>query len=47
MAADFSTAADSDDTDVTDRFDLDTGQRDNFYDHWSSCKKKRCSSTDW
>ena len=32
MAADFSTAADSDDTDVTDRFDLDTGQRDNFYD---------------
>jgi hypothetical protein len=32
MAADFSTAADSDDTDVTDRFELDTGQRDNFYD---------------
>ena len=32
MAADFSTAADSDDTDVTDRFNLDTGQRDNFYD---------------
>ena len=32
MAADFSTAADSDDTDVTDRFDLDTGQRDSFYD---------------
>ena len=32
MAADFSTAADSGDTDVTDRFDLDTGQRDNFYD---------------
>ena len=32
MAADFSTVADSDDTDVTDRFDLDTGQRDNFYD---------------
>ena len=32
MAADFSTAADADDTDVTDRFDLDTGQRDNFYD---------------
>jgi len=32
MAADFSTAADSADTDVTDRFTLDTGQRDNFYD---------------
>ena len=32
MAADFSTAADTDDTDVTDRFELDTGQRDNFYD---------------
>ena len=32
MAADFSTVADSDDTDVTDRFTLDTGQRDNFYD---------------
>ena len=32
MAADFSTAADSEDTDVTDRFNLDTGQRDNFYD---------------
>ena len=32
MAADFDTVADSDDTDITDRFDLDTGQRDNFYD---------------
>ena len=32
MAADFSTAASSADTDVTSRFDLDTGQRDNFYD---------------
>ena len=32
MAADFSTAASSEDTDITDRFDLDTGQRDNFYD---------------
>ena len=32
MSADFSTAADSGDTDVTNRFDLDTGQRDNFYD---------------
>ena len=32
MAADFSTAATTSDTDVTDRFDLDTGQRDTFYD---------------
>ena len=32
MAADFSTAATSEDTDVTDNFDLDSGQRDNFYD---------------
>ena len=32
MAADFDTVADSGDTDITDRFDLDTGQRDNFYD---------------
>ena len=32
MAADFSTVADADDTDITDRFDLDTGQRDTFYD---------------
>ena len=32
MAADFSTAATTSDTDITSRFDLDTGQRDNFYD---------------
>jgi len=32
MAADFSTAATTSDTDVTDRFTLDSGQRDNFYD---------------
>ena len=32
MAADFSTAATTSDDDITDRFDLDTGQRDNFYD---------------
>jgi hypothetical protein len=32
MAADFSTAADTDDVEVTDRFELDTGQRDNYYD---------------
>ena len=32
MAADFSTAATTSDTDITSRFNLDTGQRDNFYD---------------
>jgi len=32
MAADFSTAATTSDTDVTDSFTLDTGMRDNFYD---------------
>jgi hypothetical protein len=32
MAADFSTDATTSDTDVTSRFTLDTGQRDNFYD---------------
>ena len=32
MAADFSTAATTSDTNITDRFLLDTGQRDNFYD---------------
>ena len=30
--ADFSTDATTSDTDITSRFDLDTGQRDNFYD---------------
>jgi len=32
MAADFATDATSGDTNVSNRFDLDTGQRDNFYD---------------
>ena len=32
MATDFSTNATASDTDITDRFDLDNGQRDNFYD---------------
>ena len=32
MSANFSTNATSSDTDITSRFDLDTGQRDNFYD---------------
>ena len=32
MAADFEYAAATSDTDITSRFELDTGQRDNFYD---------------
>ena len=32
MAANFSSNATTSDTDVTDRYELDTGQRDNFYD---------------
>ena len=32
MSADFSTDATSSDTDITTRFQLDNGQRDNFYD---------------
>ena len=32
MAPDFSTTATTSHTDITDRFDLDNGQRDNFYD---------------
>jgi hypothetical protein len=32
MAANFSTNATTGDTEVTDRYELDTGQRDNFYD---------------
>ena len=32
MAADFSTPATVSDTNISDRFTLDTGQRDNFYD---------------
>ena len=32
MAPDFSTAATTSHTNITDRFDLDNGQRDNFYD---------------
>ena len=39
MAADFSTNATTGDTDVTDRFTLDTGQRDNFYDVGRLVKK--------
>ena len=32
MAADFSTDATTSDTDITDRFTLDNGQRDSYYD---------------
>ena len=32
MSGDFSTDATTSHTDITDRFDLDNGQRDNFYD---------------
>ena len=32
MSSGFGSVADSSDTDITDRFDLDNGQRDNFYD---------------
>ena len=32
MSPDFSTTATSSDVDITDRFELDNGQRDNFYD---------------
>ena len=32
MSADFDTAATTSDTDITDRFAFDTGQRDNYYD---------------
>ena len=32
MSGGFGSAASSSDTDITDRFDLDDGQRDNFYD---------------
>ena len=32
MSSDFSTAATSSDTDITNRFELDNGQRDNYYD---------------
>jgi hypothetical protein len=32
MSSGFGASASASDTDITDRFDLDTGQRDNFYD---------------
>ena len=32
MSPDFGTAATTSHTDITSRFDLDNGQRDNFYD---------------
>ena len=44
MAADFSTAATTSDDDITDRFDLDTGQRDNFYDIARLVRKSTASA---
>ena len=32
MSSGFGSSASSSDTDITSRFELDTGQRDNFYD---------------
>ena len=32
MSPDFDTDATTSHTDITDRFDLDNGQRDNYYD---------------
>ena len=32
MSSGFGSEASSSDTDITSRFELDTGQRDNFYD---------------
>ena len=32
MSGGFGTTATSSDVDITDRFELDNGQRDNFYD---------------
>ena len=39
MAADFTTDATTSDTDITDRFTLDNGQRDSFYDIGSIVRK--------
>ena len=45
MSADFSTTATTSDTDITDRFDLDNGQRDNFYDIGRIKLKTECINT--
>ena len=44
MSANFSTDAISTDTDVTDRFELDNGQRDNFYDISRLVRKKTATA---
>ena len=44
MAADFSTAATTSDDDITDRFTLDTGQRDNYYDVGRLVRKSSASA---
>ena len=44
MAADFSTAAATTDDDITDRFELDTGMRDNYYDVGRLVRKSSASA---
>ena len=45
MPPDFSTVATSSHTNITDRFDLDTYQRDNFYDIRRIKLKDACFNT--
>ena len=47
MAPDFSTDATTSHEDVTDRFTLDNGQRDNFYDIGAIVLKTRSNSSNW
>ena len=47
MALDFSTDATTSHEDVTDRFTLDNGQRDNFYDIGAIVLKPRSNSSNW
>ena len=47
MSAGFSTDALSTDTDITDRFELDNGQRDNFYDVGRIKLKTGAISANW
>ena len=44
MAADFDTAATTTDSDITDRFELDSGQRDNYYDVGRLVRKSTASA---
>ena len=47
MAPDFSTDATTSHEDVTDRFTLDNGQRDNFYDIGAIVLKWESNSSNW